>query len=385
MALYALIVFVLSLAAGEGFLRVQQALGPFYDLKIEPDQGRLHHGHERTAQRTLEPATMYGAHSGFRYTVHYDALGIRLNRLRPEHRVGDAGPLVLFMGDSFMEGYDDANTIPQHVWRYIESNAPKHRRFRLLNAGCSSYSPVIFVTQAKKLIPAIKPEFVVLDVDETDIGDDWFRYRGSIVRDDSGGILHVRRNMIQEEFQRGFTAIRRQPLYLVRLPMKVYHTRVHMPKFVPKCRMGVPARHLMRFSTGDRAEVEETYAEEIAFFEANLGELLEYLTARLPSRERVLLLYHPHLKHMWTRPGAKQGPWNDVVPRAIARAAGRHQVRFYNATQDLRGMFGDRPQDYYWRGDIHFNFEGLAAYGECVAKQVCLMLDRARGEPKPGK
>ena len=41
---------------------------------------------------------------------------------------------------------------------------------------------MIFVPQAKKLLPLVRPDYVVVDVDETDLYDDFARYRDLIVR-----------------------------------------------------------------------------------------------------------------------------------------------------------------------------------------------------------
>jgi len=37
------------------------------------------------------------------------------------------------------------------------------------NAGYTSYSPAIFVPQAKMLLPVVRPDYIVVDVDETDL------------------------------------------------------------------------------------------------------------------------------------------------------------------------------------------------------------------------
>ena len=110
----------------------------------------------------------------------YDSYGIRG---MDEDNPAQCPLKLLFMGDSFMEGLSRSDTVPVHVKQYLKSVG---RELCVFNAGCSTYSPSIFVPQAKKLIPLLKPDIIVIDVDETDLFDDYRRYRDLVVRDSAG-------------------------------------------------------------------------------------------------------------------------------------------------------------------------------------------------------
>jgi len=67
---------------------------------------------------------------------------------------------VLFLGDSFMEGYDEKNTLPYHVAKIFQGGA----QHLLKTAQCRLHllSPSIFIPQAKKLLPIVRPDYVVI-------------------------------------------------------------------------------------------------------------------------------------------------------------------------------------------------------------------------------
>ena len=58
------------------------------------------------------------------------------------------------------------------------------------------------------------------------------------------------------------------------------------------------------------------------------------------------------------------------------------KVPFYNATHDLEKAFGQQPENYYWNGDMHFNFQGLKIYAELIAQQLFTILERIASNPE---
>jgi hypothetical protein len=93
--------------------RMQQYFGPLYDLEMA-DINLNWESNVVNHQPTPENQNLciYGDSSGFSYRKSFDANGIRI--------IDDTALLadcrnpasVLFFGDSFMEGYDDKNTLP---------------------------------------------------------------------------------------------------------------------------------------------------------------------------------------------------------------------------------------------------------------------------------
>src|SRR5262249_8608396 len=159
-------------------------IGPFYNLAIGPEIMAL--GSSEELNHVPEPGP------------DWDADGIHK---MDEPNAPGCAPRILFMGDSFMQGYGRTASVPYHVRRFFKES--RGQDLSAFNAGQSSYSPSIFVPQAKKLIPLLHPDIIVIDVDETDLFDDYYRYRELTVRDASGSIAAVRSTPISQRFKRG--------------------------------------------------------------------------------------------------------------------------------------------------------------------------------------
>src|SRR6266480_1777073 len=152
----------------EAGLRVQQYFGPLYDLEMASIS--LSWKSDVVNHRPApEDQTMciYGDLTGFSYKRSYDANGIRIVDDR-ELLAGCAHPIsVLFLGDSFMEGYDDKNTLPYQVAKYF--------------------------------------------------------------RNERGQNVGVKASPIGHECSVGLMEAREHPLYLMRFVTKLWHFHVHMP------------------------------------------------------------------------------------------------------------------------------------------------------------
>ena len=98
------------------------------------------------------------------------------------------------------------------------------------------------------------------------------------------------------------------------------------------------------------------------------------LTDSLPA-ERILVVRHPHLRHF---PDAHGWVMNRKVGELVGAAAARHGISFFDAQEELAVRFAGHPERYYWRGDMHFNFDGMRAYGELVGRELLRKLEEAR-------
>jgi hypothetical protein len=376
----AVVVVVTNLVASvlllEGSLRIQQWLGPLNDLQMREVttaglSDSLHHKPLAVDRRQLVGAPMYGPAHGLRFIERHDAYGIRVSALQPLPYEQPGTLRVLFLGDSFMQGYDDENTIPQHVWQALKEEGWSMERVRFLNAGFSSYAPSIMTVQARQLIPVVKPSLVVVDIDETDVGDET-RYDCCIQRDAQGRIVAVRASVVQTAFLQGLIDIRNEPLYLVRLLRKLYHTRVSIP------RMQAARPHagsdVLAQARAPEEEARIRFAEERARFRDRVNELVATLVELLGTPARVLVIHHPHRQHLEADDG--QPLWNDFVARTLAEVSRERGVRSYDATPAFRANAKVSPKTFYWQGDMHFNFEGLRCYGRLVAHEVSDVLGR---------
>jgi hypothetical protein len=342
-------------------LRTQQYFGPVVDLELKNvglnwESDVLNHKPEPENQSLC----IYGDLTGFSYKRAFDANGIRI--------IDDAALLqgcknpvsVLFLGDSFMEGFDEKNSLPYHVAKYFKQE--RGVCLKVYNAGYTSYSPAIFVPQAKKLLPLVRPDYVVVDVDETDLYDDFARYRDLIVRNARGQNVGVKASPIGHECSAGLMEARKHPLYLMRLTAKLWHSHVHMPQVIKKYRSDFA---MFSYSKDFGANLEQKYAEPLASFRQNLQELSGVLKDYTRDGSQVLFLSHPHLQHI--KPDAKGRVWNDLVSSSVRKNAEANHFLYFNATPTLKQQFGSKPEEFYGYDDMHFSFEGLEKYSTAVA------------------
>jgi hypothetical protein len=254
--------------------RMQQYFGPLYDLEMASVNLNWESdvvNHQPTPEN--QNLCIYGDLTGFTYKRSFDANGIRIIDDR-ELLAGCRNPAsVLFLGDSFMEGYDDKNTLPYHVAKYFKTE--RGVCLKTYNAGFTSYSPAIFVPQAKKLLPIVRPDYIVVDVDETDLYDDFARYRNLIVRNARGQNVGVKVSPIGHECSVGLMEARQHALYLTRLAAKLWHSYVHMPAAMEKYRRSDLT--LFSYSQYQGADREQKYSEALAVFRQNLQELADVL------------------------------------------------------------------------------------------------------------
>lgn len=345
-------------------LRAQQYFGPLYDLELKDvdlswESDVLNHVPAAKNQHMC----IYGDMTGFSYQRSYDANGIRI--VDDAALLADCGRSipVLFLGDSFMEGYDEKNTLPYHVTKHFKTE--RGICLKAHNAGYTSYSPSIFVPQARKLLPIVRPEYIVLDVDETDLYDDFVRYRKLIARDEKGRNIGVRVSPVGHECSVGLMQVREHALFITRLMTKIWLTSVHMPAVIEQHQNG--SLKMFAYSEGPSTEAARKYADARGVFRQNLLELAQVLKDYTKDGTRVVCVFHPHLQHL--KADARGRLWNDLVSSTVREACTAHGFFFFNATATLKQRFGAHPENFYLaNGDMHFNAKGLQAYAVSVAE-----------------
>ena len=343
--------------------RMQQYFGPLYDLEMADVNLNWESdvvNHQPTPEN--QNLCIYGDSTGFSYRKSFDANGISIiddTALLADCR---SPASVLFLGNSFMEGYDDKNTLPYHVAKYFKKE--RGVCLKTHNAGFTSYSPAIFVPQAKKLLPIVRPDYIVVDVDETDLYDDFARYRKLIVRNERGQNVGVKVSPIGHECSVGLMEARKHPLYLMRLVAKLWHSYVHMPSVIEKYRGSDLT--LFSYSQDHDTDLEQKYSEALSAFRQNLQELADVLKDYTEDGSRVLFVFHPHVQHL--KPDAAGRVWNDLVSSSVQKMSAANNFLFFNATGTLKQRFGSHPENFYWRsGDMHYDFKGLEEYSVAVA------------------
>lgn len=96
---------------------------------------------------------------------------------------------ALMLGDSFTEGVgvNIENTIPKKVEMLLKS---KGYNIEVINSGVSSYSPILEYIYFKNEGYKFNPDLVILNLDISDIQDD-YRYENISIKDKYGNVLAV--------------------------------------------------------------------------------------------------------------------------------------------------------------------------------------------------
>ncbi len=344
-------------------LRVQQKLGPYYDLQIAPDNMDWHSDvvNHRPPPHTRDSldGPLYGKYDGYTYALDYDDKGIRV----PYSVTGNGHcaetPTILFMGDSFMEGYDVPRTVPDQVAHLLFDRYGICSR--TLNSGHSSYSPAIYVPLARQLLVHLSPDYVVVDIDETDLSDDVERYERLITRNEKGENVGVRGTPIKYALYQWEVAADTDLFYLQRLFDRLYIRYSIMP------RIGATVANDFHVSMDHDPAAREKYAAELSIFRRNLEELMGVLTRHVPAG-RIVFIHHPQLPHLVPGPDG-QPQWTNLVASTVEAVVKAHGALYYDAAPDLRRLAEGDPSALYWKGgDIHFSFDGQKAYAEAVAQ-----------------
>jgi lysophospholipase L1-like esterase len=336
-------------------------VGASTPLNHRPNVGRAH--------QRLDSPEKYGRFSGMEYDEFYDERGIKLSALRPQD---GEGVRVLFMGDSFIEGYDDATTVPQRAYEWITQRGGRDRPLIVLNAAYSSYSPVIYTAQAKRLLPELRPDFLVIDIDETDLYDDAVRYRGLLLRDADGKVVGVDRSLHLLSLAEGCARARESRLYLWRLTGTLYYSQ----RIAARERDARLSERLFDVATTAEERMPAELRAQMEYFGKTLDELFATLEEYVPA-DHILVIRHPHRWHLEKNENG-HAAWNRLVGGLVGAAAARNGVTFFDAQDELEAEFGGQPQRYYWNGDMHFNFDGMRAYGELVGRELLRKMRAAR-------
>ena len=274
---------------------------------------------------------------------------------------------ILFMGDSQF----DNREVAEGVRRYIASRLGEGVCVELLNGALTSYSPSLILIRGELLIRKYRPDFVVINIDETDLMDESIRYRRSTIRDDAGRILRVSysHDAPNQAWETGERAVETHRLYIVRLFAKVYHRKVFIPRLASL--LGVQEANPESIFAPQRSpDPRRTHAKEVAYFSETLAQLLDRFLALMPNSERILVTHHPHLLQLANTPPSKK--YNGIVGEILSQECGKRGVPTYNALPDIPEMYGSQYASFYHSGDpfSHLVPEGNLRYGWFIGKRL---------------
>jgi lysophospholipase L1-like esterase len=264
---------------------------------------------------------------------------------------------ILVLGDSFTEGYYYEDTIAAQLESRLNATAIGVR-YEVVNCGCTSYSPLLEYLRLRHQLMNLDPDEVILNVDLTDVFDDYWRYRPRCVFAPDGELLAVKGEVGM--------------LYrlLVRARYKFYTMRLIS---------AVRASLLTRLETSEERRQRGYYSPENVFayystmpadspeWQQQVGFLLENLTRIIDfCRQRHLVLtvtMYPYKQQL--KADASGRVWNREFEYRVQRLCNAHGVDFYSAFDGIaRAFHAGKPV--YWDNDIHFTPTGQRIWAELV-------------------
>lgn len=293
---------------------------------------------------------------------------------------------LLFLGDSWvLRGW-----LAKGAGEYLAGRLGDRACLELLNGGVSSFSPSLILVKGLLLIDKYHPDFVFVNIDETDLMDETLRYRNKTIRNENGEIVRAEGEMADLVWVRGLREIEQYRLYLVRLAMKMYHVGIFTPRLrrlaAVERREATPQ---LLFGPQLSAHPRETHPEPVAYFESVLDEMVRRLAGKLGDPSRLILSHHPH--YLGVEALGPQKKYNDIVADTVAEACRRRGVRFCCARKKILEIYGpDFARFFQWPHDpfSHLTPEGRQRYGAFIGGAVYDRIAEAAGplhrnEPRP--
>ena len=354
---FAVSCLVLGFATCEILLRIQQYVGPIVELNWGDE-------YLQSFDPLYQPDEVLN-HVKCATLPEWDQQGLyQFPNLPPlESLPATQSPIrCLYLGDSFMEG-DGETSIPWFIWE--QTRTSEHPIYPY-NAGCGSYSPCIFVPQARRLIKLLSPDIVVVSIDRTDIVDDNSK-RHLTDRDLKGSITNVRSGGAMQYLTARYREIRERRLYLSRLVSKLLLTKREWPAFRTWYKQQyVPDNchdYATLFESPEAVSVLQGLPE-VQYFERNLRDLFRTLDDA-PGRQCILVTTHPHPQDF-----RREDRWNGLVSAVVANVAADMGVAHLETQPAMQRKFGNEPLKFYRPNDMHFNAAGLRVYADEIERKI---------------
>lgn len=210
---------------------------------------------------------------------------------------------ILFQGDSWIEDISKNKFSKNFLREFGRKN-----NYNIYNAGITSFSPSTIHAQYKILKKDfnINPEILIIYIDQTDIGDEYCRYRNKKIYSDNGKFSHVQREMFTRatydysksylyselSLENNFFKVLKFPFLKSRYFLK---RNLNLLRQISK--NGIEKRNL------SKCGFQEIMKELLKYnlnakenFKNSLNELIEHLSNE-EGLEQVLLVSFPHINH----------------------------------------------------------------------------------------
>jgi lysophospholipase L1-like esterase len=268
---------------------------------------------------------------------------------------------VLVMGDSFTEGYRYEDTVaPRLENRLNETFAGQP--FEVINCGSTTYSPILHYLRLKHQFLALQPDYIILNIDQTDVYDDYWRYRPKYKVDADGRPLAIGQSppsgrgrdlrdwLKEHSYLIRFIASARSRLF-VEPNQRANKMASNIPPPLPE--------NIFVYQTTLPIESEE-WKTQVGFCLNNISYVVELCKQH---NVPLIITMYPHRQQIKADEG--KGVWNREFEYRVEQLCQKHGLNFFSAFDGLSQAF-NQGQAIYREKDIHFTGLGQQVWGDLI-------------------
>ena len=268
---------------------------------------------------------------------------------------------IFYVGDSFTEGtVDMEGSVPSLIESWL-NKLHGSVKFEVVNTGTTSYSPLIYYILTKYFIAPYKPDLVVINVDMTDLYDDWV-YAKTLVRDEEGDPFAVppRDVIAAKTFETKQGLVPNSFVSRVRLYLYRYS---YLYNLAQRIREDISQRNLNRKNSqsvgGDRQrwswmkkERSRWTDSQLSFTLDNIKRLADFCSE---NSIKLLLTGVPHKEQF----EVGESSWSSQPHLDLEKLAEKKGILYFNSFEMVLPVIErSSVEKYYYNDDMHFNPEG---------------------------
>jgi hypothetical protein len=293
----------------------------------------------------------------------------------PEHCVQ---PMlnVLIAGDSWMEEPEFAKGLLARLrdLSVLDENLGNESCIRIINTGTGSFSPTPITIRLRGMLAEAKPDVVIINIDETDLMDEWIRYRHSTVLSSNGvpiAVTPFMADLPEMVHALALEAISDIPLYILRLVERAFLHGIFLPQVREVLRKrGQLAVYETILAPQRTKNAEATFRDAIMLFEARL-KTLAHTVRTLDCTISIIFTHHPHFLHVSR--GASSYPFS--VSSIMRSALSDSGIMLYFAGDEMESVHGSgylAEEVFQWPADpfSHLTPKGNVNFGRWVAEKI---------------
>jgi len=288
---------------------------------------------------------------------------------------------IFYLGDSFTEGTCPMeSSVPSRVETGLNERAAEGVRFEVINTGTSSYAPVLYDILARHVLVDYAPDLLVIDVDMTDVFDD-FLYRATAERDDGGNLVACPPGSpLKSAYYRTQGGLARKTMRYradewLGERSRFYAVMVSRMRELREARGEAPSPSPLAAPRDeslpglyDWCEPEWDEATE-ELVEASMGTLRQTIELSRSAGFEIVITGVPHLENL-------TGEFSERPFEALRTLCEEEGVPYLDSLAGVRERIGrGDPAAYFIPGDMHYNEVG---YGLWADAQLAFLTDPDR-------